>query len=89
MALENLKEAALMGKKLPKKLKKVETQVLKQDLQHLKHCLRQFLQLKTQTTERLCRLIQTARLHSLLFNSPDVRAGNGKRPNITGRYGVV
>lgn len=39
--------------------------------------------------EKLCRLIQTARLHSLLFNSPDVRAGNGKRPDITGRYGVV
>lgn len=39
--------------------------------------------------EKLCRLIQTARLHSLLFNSPDVRAGNGKHPDITGRYGVV
>lgn len=74
-----------MGKKLPKKFKKVETQVLKQDLQHLRQCLRQFLQLKTQTTEKLCRLIQTARLHSLLFNSLDVRAENGKRPDKLGQ----
>lgn len=74
MALEKLKRGCPYGKEIAEEIEKGGNAGIETRLAALETMFAAVLALKTQTTERLCRLIQTARLHSLLFNSPDVRA---------------